>query len=293
MSLKPVSRRDFLKGNNMKSIMKKVMLCVGLLLALILAVGGFFFWNIYQKLMTMEAIQYDPQLTIFIGGGSNSIVLTSEDGSKVLIVDTKMSSGAKKLRESVKANDIAIVNTHYHLDHIGGNSLYPSAKIIAGAYSKEQWQADSRYPDMTLEPGEEKVIKVGSETVHIWNIGQAHTMNDVVVYLENRKLLVTGDIVWVNMHPTFLDPNSSATSWIKALDSLDKKYDVKVLVPGHGKVSDKNAIREMRDYFVSIDEAIGDQEELQTLLNKYKDYSTIPIITGFDNTIAFIKKERK
>jgi hypothetical protein len=26
------------------------MLCIGLLLALILAVGGFFFWDIYQKL---------------------------------------------------------------------------------------------------------------------------------------------------------------------------------------------------------------------------------------------------
>jgi uncharacterized protein HemX len=96
----------------MKSIMKKVMLCIGLLLALILAVGGFFFWNVYQKLMAMETIQYDPQLTIFIGGGGNSIVLTSEDGSQALIVDTKMSSGAKRLRESVKANDITLKLHH-------------------------------------------------------------------------------------------------------------------------------------------------------------------------------------
>ncbi len=174
--------------------MKKVLLIVGLTILVVIAAGGIYFWKSYQDFIKVETVSHDPQLTIYLGGG-NSIVLTSEDGASALIVDTKMRGAAQILKNQVKAKDITIVNTHDHFDHVGGNALYPQAKIIAGAYTKEQWDEDSdktsRYPDVTLKPGEEKIMKIGSETVHIFNTGRAHTWNDVVVYLENRKLLVS------------------------------------------------------------------------------------------------------
>ena len=165
--------------------MKKVLQIVGLLIVVVIFAGGIYVWQSYQRFMKVETIQYDPQLTIYLGGGGNSVALTSEDGSAALVVDNKMKGAAKILREKIKAKDITIINTHDHVDHTGGNALYPQAKIIAGEYTKKQWDDDSqktsRYPDITLKPGEEKVLKIGKETVRIYNVGRAHTFNDVVV----------------------------------------------------------------------------------------------------------------
>lgn len=278
--------------------MKKVLLIISLLIVIIIVVGGFYFWKIYQQFGRMETVQLDPQLTIYVGGGSNSIVLTSEDGSKALVVDTKMRSAAKKLRDTVKAADIVIVNTHAHFDHTGGNTLYPAAKIISGAYTNEQWDKESkktsRYPDVALKPGEEKVIKIGSETVRIRNMGRAHTWNDVVVYCEKRKLLVTGDLVFLDMHPAlYAKSGANVASWIGVLDALSKKYKIKTLIPGHGKISDQSAIAIMKDYFVSIGDAIGKPDKQAELKKKYKDYFSLPGMLSFRSTTKFIEKERK
>jgi glyoxylase-like metal-dependent hydrolase (beta-lactamase superfamily II) len=277
--------------------MKKVLIIVGLLIVVFIVAGGFYSWKIYQQFGKVETVQIDPQLTVYLGGGGNSIVLTSEDGSKALVVDTKMRKAAKKLRETVKAADITIVNTHAHFDHTGGNSLYPSAKIISGAYTNEQWDKEakntSRYPDVALKPGEEKVINIGSEIVRIRNMGRAHTWNDVVVYCEKRKLLITGDLVFIDMHPAlFAKSGANVASWIGVLNSLSKKYEIKTLIPGHGKISDQSALATMKDYFVTIGDAIGKPEKQAELKKKYKDYFTLPCIFSFRNTTKFIEKER-
>ena len=278
--------------------MKKFLLILILLIVACLAVGGFYYGKIKQQFVKVETVQIDPQLTVYLGGGGNSIVLISEDGSKALVVDTKMKKAAEKLRETVKASDITIVNTHAHFDHTGGNSLYPSAKIISGAYTAEQWNNESkktsRYPDVVLKTGEEKVINVGSEIVHVRNMGRAHTWNDVIVYCEKRKLLVTGDLVFIDMHPAlYAKSGASVASWIGVLDSLSKQYEIKILIPGHGKISDQSALATMRDYFVSIGDAIGKPDKQADLKKKYQDYFSLPCIFSFRNTTKFIEKERK
>jgi glyoxylase-like metal-dependent hydrolase (beta-lactamase superfamily II) len=275
--------------------MKKALLIAAVLLGLFLIGGGIFLWNMYQEMMVMETIQYDSQLTIITGGGSNSILLTSEDGSSALLVDTKIFSGSKKLKEMVKAGDITLVITHNHPDHIYGIPLFPTAKIIAGSFPKEKWNilfSKNRYPDIILKHGEEKIIKIGKETVHIRNMGQAHSTNDVIVYFENRKLLVTGDLVFLNMHPVLAAGETKVSSWIEFLDKL-YGYDIKIVVPGHGKVMDKNAIHIMKDYFTSFIDAQGDKKKLQALKMKYKDYTSLPANLSFDINADFIEKEGK
>jgi glyoxylase-like metal-dependent hydrolase (beta-lactamase superfamily II) len=278
--------------------MKKVLQIVGLLMVVVIAAGGLYVWQYYQRFMKVETIQYDPQLTIYLGGGGNSVVFTSEDGSAALVVDTKMKGAAKILREKIKAKDITFINTHDHSDHTGGNALYPQAKIIAGEYTKKQWADDasktSRYPDITIKPSEEKVMKTGSETVYIFNVGRAHTFNDVAVYFDNRKLLVTGDLVFNQMHPGLLAKSGANVAlWIKVLESLSKKYQIKTLVPGHGPVADQNALVVMKDYFVSMGDSIGNKEKQTVLKEKYKNYISFPGMLSFNNTLKFIEQERK
>lgn len=277
--------------------MKKVPVIIVLSIIFIIAVVAILGWNGYRASMQVKSSNYDDNLLILEGGGGNSIVLTSEDGAQALVVDTKMCGASKELAAVVKAKNITIVNTHLHRDHVGGNGLFPNATIIAGAYTQDQWKAlaaTSRYPDKVIKLGQDTIIKIGTEVVHIRNMGKAHSWNDVVVYLENRKFLVTGDIVFNHKHPAlFVQGGSNAASWVAVIDSLIKDYDAAHVLPGHGALSDKNALIDMKDYFVTIEAAIGNPERMKAAKEKYKSYHGIPMLTSFNKTVTFLENEKK
>jgi glyoxylase-like metal-dependent hydrolase (beta-lactamase superfamily II) len=277
--------------------MKKVLIVAGLVVAVAFAVGAVLYGKTFRFFSRTETVAFDPQLRIFLGGGGNSIVLTSEDGATALVVDTKMRGSARAMRAAVAADSVIVVNTHLHSDHTGGNRLYPGALLIAGAYPREQWAKEaskSRYPDRTLQPGEEDTLRIGSERVRIRNMGCGHTENDLVVYLENRKLLATGDLVFRNSHPFLMERDGCrVSSWIRVLEEADSLFDVRTLVPGHGSLLDRTALSAMRDYFVSAGEAVGHPEKAAMLRKKYDDLLAIPGVTGMSKTIDFIARERK
>ena len=275
--------------------MKRIFIITGSLLAAILIIGAIFIGIGYEKFMTIETVEHDPQLEIVLGGGGNSIVLTSEDGSRALVVDTKMGNAAKTLRKKVRATEIIIVNTHAHPDHTGGNAFYGDAHVISGAYTKEQWYSMAgkiAFPDEIIPVGVEKVLPVGSETVHIRNIGRAHTWQDIVVYLEKRKLLITGDLLFLDMHPVLKAGDGCYTaSWVGALDTLLRDYDPVMVMPGHGPLTDKYALACMKEYFTSIRNALYDRKELTFLRKKYSYYHSLPLMSGFDMTVKFMREE--
>jgi cyclase len=275
--------------------MKKIGFIIGCIIVCVLVAGFFYLRPAYKWMATVESLKFDPQLTVYLGAG-NSIVLTSKDHSKALIVDTKMMGAAKKLKADVSANAITIVNTHAHIDHTGGNDLYPTAKIISGEYPKDQWAFESkkcRYPDETLKPGEEKILDFDDERVHIRSMGNAHTLNDVVVFLEKRKMLLAGDLMFNGMHPAVYEKSKCDTRlWSAALEDLLKRYDIAVIVPGHGLMSDKNGLMNMKEYFESVRSALDSPHKLDSLRQKYKDYFALLSMTSFDRTVDFMKKEK-
>ena len=240
-----------------------------------------------------EVVSLDQQMTIYLGSGCNSVVLHSLDGQRAVIVDTKYFSGARRLRQEVMASDITLINTHFHLDHARGNRLYPEALVVSGETNWKQWDFDtahSKRPDRVLKPGEESSFVVDDEKVRIVDLGKAHSLNDLVVLFEKRKVLAAGDLVWVNMHPVLLDANTSIESWIGFLDKMESEYDIQTVVPGHGRIAGKDAIPAMKEYFLSILQSLGHDEELMKLREKYKSYSTFPIFGGFDRTVRVLRK---
>jgi hypothetical protein len=64
-------------------------------------------------------------------------------------------------------------------------------------------------------------------------------------------------------------------------------------MPGHGPLTDKYALAAMKEYFTSIRDALDDKKELQFLRKKYTYYHSLPLMSGFDRTVAFMKNERK
>lgn len=275
--------------------MKKILTITGILLLTLILTCGIAFLGFQKSMGKTKTVQIDDHLLVIEGGGGNSIILTSEDGSRALVVDTKMGGAAKKLAARVAAKEELVVNTHLHMDHTGGNRLFPDAAIIAGAYTRDQWKAlgkNTRYPDILIQPGQDTAIAIGSETVHLRNLGGAHSWDDLVVYLEKRKFLMTGDLVFNHMHPAmFVQGGSSVRSWIAALDTLITAYEVDRVLPGHGALSDKKVLLEMKDYFVSISDAVGDPAKLSAAKERFNDYHGIPMLTGFGKVVSFIEKE--
>ena len=95
-------------------------------------------------------------------------------------------------------------------------------------------------PNVTLRTN--MTLYRGKREIQIRFLGRAHTAGDVVVYLPNEKMVITGDMLTStlsNMSDAFVN------EWATTLDEL-KKLDFTTVLPGHGDAfTDKAKI----DYF--------------------------------------------
>jgi glyoxylase-like metal-dependent hydrolase (beta-lactamase superfamily II) len=105
-------------------------------------------------------------------------------------------------------------------------------------------------PDTTFT---EKMVLSGSErTAELIALEHSHSSSDLVLYLPAEEILFTGDVVFYKMHPYVGD--SDPYLWIKTLEML-QSWDIKIVVPGHGPVSDASVLSVMADYLVMLDKS--------------------------------------
>lgn len=216
------------------------------------------------------------------------------DGQASLLIDTLFDLKLTQemldsMRKSVAAaaHIDMLVNTHANGDHCYGNQLVADAEIIASVRTAEEMVAGvspdqmavlvknadqlgqigefARYafgsfdfenitvtpPDRTFEG--ELTLKVGDKMVHLIEVGPAHTQGDTLVHIPADKTVFTGDILFIGGHPIiWAGPTSN---WLRACDRL-LAMDVETIVPGHGPITDKKGVAEIKGYFEYIfDEA--------------------------------------
>jgi glyoxylase-like metal-dependent hydrolase (beta-lactamase superfamily II) len=88
--------------------------------------------------------------------------------------------------------------------------------------------------------------------VELIEVGPAHTKGDTLVYVAEDRTIFTGDILFIGGTPiVWAGP---LANWIKACD-LILGLDVDTVVPGHGPVTDKAGVAEVRDYLVFVERA--------------------------------------
>jgi cyclase len=212
------------------------------------------------------------------------------DGEATLLVDTlfDLRLTAEMLAEMRRAVPAAerietVVNTHANGDHTFGNQLVEGARILASERTAEEMTeappellaglveqgpnlgrvgeyvarifGPFEFRGITLtRPGEtfagELTLQVGGKEVRLIEAGPAHTRGDTLVHVPGDRVVYTGDILFHGGHPiAWAGPVSN---WIAALDRI-LAMDVDVVVPGHGPLADKAAVRELRDYFVYLE----------------------------------------
>ena len=259
--------------------------------------------------------QLAPNLYAYISdndGSSNSTFLVGP--SSILVVDAGLNrtEGGKILREIRKISPLPvayIVNTHYHVDHQGGNGVVgPNATIISSPFTREKTIALAAqtagsafaFRPATITFSQKLAIYVGDSPVEIIAAWPAHTMGDIYVYFPKQRTVSTGDIYLTNSAPAM--DQGSAAHWIVDLDqilSLPADY----FVPGHFEVGTRQTVQRFRDYLSALDAqvrqlvrsgATEDQVRQGIHLPQYQDLRQFPKYkaTFGDNAIAIFHQLR-
>jgi len=242
--------------------------------------------------------------------GANAGIIIGKDG--VVVVDTLTS--AKEAQRFIK--DIRaitdkpikyVVNTHHHLDHSLGNSEFVKlgAVVIAQENSRREAQKDADtivkralnygftaeamegtmvvLPTLTFT--DRMSIELGDRTVEVIYPGPSHTNGSSIVLIPDVKALFAGDALFTNYHPNLRD--ADVDGWIRALDKI-AALDVQKIIPGHGPISGKQDIADMKQYLMVFDakakelaEKSGDAEYIASELKK-----ALPKREYFDTFIA-------
>ena len=106
---------------------------------------------------------------------------------------------------------IALVNTHYHLDHTHGNPGFPvGTKVVSTDRTLEHlrtldggWWAESPakdlFPNYTFT--DTWSATYGNKTIRAIHPGHGHTDGDLVLLLVEDRVLVAGDLLWNGYYP--------------------------------------------------------------------------------------------
>ncbi|MFX1437432.1 MAG: MBL fold metallo-hydrolase [Promethearchaeota archaeon] len=109
-----------------------------------------------------------------------------------------------------------------------------------------------RAPDFIIY---DSFVIVGTNNkVQILYIGDAHTSGDLVAYFEKEKIVFMGDLLFEETDPnwaTTSDPAPVPSNPERLRDTLLSymEKDIKVYVPGHGKLCSKEKLQENTDFF--------------------------------------------
>jgi cyclase len=180
-----------------------------------------------------------------------------------------------------------VVNTHADGDHWWGNQLVARAEIIStqtcyaemlttrpsalimlgrvgrllsalgvlGADQVGHWfqnmvapyDFDAIAPTLPTRTFDgELTLDVGGREVQLIEVAAAHTEGQLIVQVPDAKTLFSGGLLFVDSTPVMWA--GPVESWIAALEAI-LTMDVDVIVPGHGPVTDKGGVQQVKAYW--------------------------------------------
>jgi cyclase len=190
----------------------------------------------------------------------------------VLVVDAFATPAAAEellaqIRATTKLPVRWLVDTHYHLDHVGGNGVFARAGAVIIAHENVRawertenlkWRGEigpaekemlSRLvlPDLTYREG--LTVWLGTRRVDVL-VRPGHTGGDSLVGVPDADVLFAGDLFWNATVPNLVDADTAA--WQKTLEGLLDAFPRAAFVPGHGEVGHALDVRFFRDYVFSL-----------------------------------------
>lgn len=203
--------------------------------------------------------------------GSNAGFIVGANG--VAVVDTFIGVDPAKelLAEIRKVTNLPIryvINTHYHLDHTGGNAVFAEAGATIVAHRNvRSWLRTENLKFFGPTPKPENKAQVESlvlpdivytDAIDLY-LGDrliqvrymlGHTGGDSVVVVPDANVVFGGDLVWQKHLPNLID--ASTGPWIQTLNKLLEEHPSATFVSGHGDLATAVDVRDFRDYLSAL-----------------------------------------
>jgi cyclase len=222
-----------------------------------------------------------PGVHAYLGehGMPNAVTVEGRDG--VVVIDSLFTPRhAARMIDALRATTgkpvVALVNTHFHGDHVFGNSAVPTDRIIAhrSAYERLVTGGDAYRellcgvrPDLAPEIGDLEFVlptelvddrltlDLGDVRLDIRHAGpHAHTTGDLVVELPDHGIFVASDLVFNGILPVARD--GDLDGWIAVLAEQRDGFTGDVVVPGHGAVGGRELFDRQIDVLTGVIEKV-------------------------------------
>jgi len=208
------------------------------------------------------------------GGGGNIGVQVGPDG--VLLVDSLFAPLAEKLVAAVaevSEEEIRfLINTHIHIDHVGGNESLAQRGVLIFAHDNTRlrfleersrfpraggsWvpqQPESARPVITFN--DTMSFHLNGEEVRAFLVPPAHTDGDSFVYFPESDVLHLGDVYRTTSYPIIdLYNGGSLRGTIAAIDmAIDIAGPETKVIPGHGlDIVGREELIEFREMILDV-----------------------------------------
>lgn len=208
------------------------------------------------------------------GSGGNIGVSVGPDG--ILIVDDQFAPLADKIKAALKTLGEGklkfVLNTHYHLDHTGGNIAFgPDAPIIAQTNVRKRLSEEQRLKVLkrTIPASPKEALPVitfdnavsvffNGEEIKVIHFPHGHTDGDSIVFFTGANVVHMGDDFFNGMFPFVdLEAGGDVEGMAKNVGDIISKLPAGVkIIPGHGALSDAEGLKSFHNMLVQTTDIV-------------------------------------
>ena len=243
----------------------KYLLCKGSQLMACLVVSAFSVSAMAQQdfsQVTIKTTEVTPGIYMLEGYGGNIGLSIGDDG--VFLIDDQFAPLSVKIQQAIAALTEQpvrfLINTHWHIDHAGGNENFGQGGAIIVAHENvrkrlEKGQfvvpfnadippaPDVALPVVTFDQG--ITFHWNNDTLKVLHVAPAHTDGDAVIYFEDANVVHTGDLYWNGLYPVIDGSSGGSTAgMISGVETLLERIDSDTrVIPGHGPLSNKDEMQ--------------------------------------------------
>lgn len=215
--------------------------------------------------------QLAPTAWLLTGRDGNVVMVTDDRG--VLLIDDERARDLEEMLVAARALSSGpvryVVNTHWHLDHSGGNADLAGAGAVVIAHrnvrarlATDQFMAAYNRtipasPEVALPTivfDTELTLHFGGETLQLRHTPAAHTDGDSLVYLERANVLHMGDVFFNGLFP-FIDRSSGGgiQGLIASVDTALTMADADTqVIPAHGPAATRADLLAYREMLAAV-----------------------------------------
>jgi len=251
----------------------------------------------------IKATNVSGNVYMLTGAGGNIGAVVGDDG--IVIVDDQYAPLAEKIQAALKGITDKpvrfVINTHWHIDHTGGNEAFSkTATIIAHENVRKRLQTGgvasnggsirfeieaspvAAIPIITFD--QDITVHLNGEDIKAIHFPAGHTDGDSIIFFPKANVVHMGDDFWRNGFP-FIDLGSggSVKGLANAVEQAISKLpqDVKV-IPGHGELSTLEDVHKyvkmLQETTAVVEKALADKKTLdqmkqEKLLEPWKEWS--------------------